>query len=151
MREIDHVAAIENAERGRIADIRDEVAQQRLDDRPQRAARQHGVAEVETGDAETEPAALRNGLEIAEFGQGLDQAERRPAIEISPCGNLTQGQLEGFAGETLEHGKGLADGGDIILGIFGASFRYALRCLPCDLGHARMPHHDSHALDVGPG
>ena len=100
--------------------VRHEVAQQRLDDRPQRSARQHGVAEVETGDAETEPAALRNGLEIAEFDQGLDQAERRPAIEIGACGNLTQGQLEGLAGETLEHGEGLADGGDIILGIFGA-------------------------------
>ncbi len=51
-REINHVAAVEDPERGRIADIRHEIAQQRFDDRPQRSVRQHGVAKVETGNPE---------------------------------------------------------------------------------------------------
>ena len=89
-REIDHVAAVEDTERSRIAHIRHEVAQQRLDDCAQRSVRQHGVAEVEAGDAEAEPSALWNGLEIAEFDQGLDQPESRATIEIGPCGNFTQ-------------------------------------------------------------
>ena len=63
-----------------------------------------------------------------------DRQTRWLAIETGAVGNFTQRQLEGLAGETLQHGEGLADGGDVVLRILLGIFRCA-RCRLCAFGH----------------